>query len=77
MAKKDYVVLNARLGSSEGGIACGPVGGADVGEIEFIEEHDYRAVGHSQYMAFVLVDGNGGVVKDRIAHHQGSAGKVT
>ena len=36
MAKKDYVVLNARLGSSEGGIACGPVGGADVGEIEFI-----------------------------------------
>ena len=57
MAKKDYVVLNARLGSSEGGMACGPVGGADVGEIEFIEEHDYRAVGQSQYMAFVLVDG--------------------
>ena len=57
MAKKDYVVLGARLGSSEGGMACGPVGGAEVGEIEFIEEHDYRTVGHSQYMAFVLFEG--------------------
>ena len=57
MAKKDYFVLNARLGSSEGGMACGPVGGVDVGEIEFIEEHDYRSVGHSQFMTFVLVDG--------------------
>lgn len=51
-----YYVFGGRCGQSEGGMACGPVGGHDIACLEYAEIVDNR-IGERKYLTLAVVEG--------------------